>query len=216
MSKLKLALLTDMCYNHNMKDELAQVKHARSAKDYPDINLEADEHVVLHLKRSRIGIIGIWTMAAFCVIVLSLALILISQNINFDDTMLTINDASLSYLRIAIFALYAIILAGGIMGQSIYNANEMFITNRRAIQKSRTSLFANSTNIIELRRIEDVSFRQETLLDHIFQIGILRMSTVGDETTYTFRFLDTPHDEVKTISHLVYEAKKHGKHTEDD
>lgn len=215
MSKQKLALLTDVCYNHNMKDELAQVKHARSAKDYPDINLEADEHVVLHLKRSRIGIIGIWSMAAFCAIILSLALILISKNIDFDDTLLTINDASLSYLRIAIFALYAIILAGGVIGHSIYNANEMFITNHRAIQKSRSSLFANSTNIIELRRIEDVSFRQESLFDHLFQIGILRMATVGEETTYTFRFLDTPHDEVKIISHLVYENKKHGKRDDD-
>lgn len=215
MSKQKLALLTDVCYNHNMKDELAQVKHARSAKDYPDINLEADEHVVLHLKRSRIGIIGIWSMVAFCAIILSLALILISKNIDFDDTLLTINDASLSYLRIAIFSLYAIILAGGVIGHSIYNANEMFITNHRAIQKSRSSLFANSTNIIELRRIEDVSFRQESLFDHLFQIGILRMATVGEETTYTFRFLDTPHDEVKIISHLVYENKKHSKRDDD-
>ncbi len=204
-----------MWYDKNMKDELAQVKHARSAKDYPEINLEADEHVVLHLKRSRIGIIGIWTMVAFCVIVLSLSMILIGNNIKVDETVLKINDTSLSYLRIGIFALYAIIFAGGIIGQSIYNANEMFITNHRAIQKSRSSLFANSTNIIELRRIEDVSFRQESLFDHLFQIGILRMATVGEETTYTFRFLDTPHDEVKIISHLVYENKKHGKREDD-
>lgn len=204
-----------MWYDKNMKDELAQVKHARSMKDYPDIDLEADEHVVLHLKRSRIGIIGIWAMAAFCIIILSLSLILIANNINLNETVLVINDTSLSYLRIGIFALYAIIIAGGIIGQNIYNANEMFITNHRAIQKSRSSLFANSTNIIELRRIEDVSFRQESLFDHLFQIGILRMSTVGEETTYTFRFLDTPNDEVKIISHLVYENKKHGKRDDD-
>ena len=207
--------MTNMCYNKNMKEELAQVKHARSVKDYPDINLEADEHVVLHLKRSRIGIIAIWTMVAFCIIVLSVALIMIANNLRSGGTMLTINDDSLGYLRIAIFALYAVIIAGGVIGQSIYNTNEMFITNHRAIQKSRSSLFANSTNIIELRRIEDVSFRQETILDHLFQIGILRMSTVGDETTYTFRFLDTPHDEVKIISHLVYENKKLNKRNED-
>ena len=172
MSKIKLVQLTDVCYNQNMKEELAQVKHARSAKDYPDIDLEADEHVVLHFKRSRIGIIAIWTMVAFCIIVLSLSIILMSNNIKLDNTLFTINEASLDYLRIAIFALYAIILAGGVIGQSIYNANEMFITNRRAIQKSRTSLFANSTNIIELRRIEDVSFRQESLVDHLFHIAV--------------------------------------------
>ena len=204
-----------MCYNKNMKEELAQVKHARSAKDYPDINLEPDEYIVLHLKRSRIGIIAIWAMVAFCIIVLSVALIMIANNLKSGDIMLTINETSLGYLRIAIFALYAVIVAGGVIGQSIYNANEMYITNHRAIQKSRSSLFANSTNIIELRRIEDVSFRQENILDHLFQIGILRMSTVGDETTYTFKYLDTPHDEIKIISHLVYENKKQNKRNED-
>lgn len=194
-----------------MKDELAQVKHARSEKDYPELKLESDEHVVLHLKRSRIGIIAIWSMVTLCIVVLSIALIITANSYKNNETFLVINDESLSYLRIAIFAIYAIILTGGVICQSIYDANEMYITNHRAIQKSRPSLFANSTNIIELRRIEDVSFRQETLFDHLFQIGILRMSTVGDETTYTFKCMDTPNDEVAVISHLVYENKKRGK-----
>ena len=205
-----------MCYNQNMKDELAQVKHARSEKDYPELKLEPDEHVVLHLKRSRVGVIAIWCMVAFCIIVLSFALIMIANSLKNNETLLVVNDDALGYLRIAIFALYAVVIAGGMVGQSIYDTNEMYITNRRAIQKSRVSLFANSMNIIELRRIEDVSFRQETLFDHLFHIGILRMSTIGDETTYTFRFLDTPRDEVTTISHLVYENKRRGKANGDD
>jgi hypothetical protein len=199
-----------------MKDELAQVKHARSEKDYPELKLEPDEHVVLHLKRSRVGVIALWCMVAFCIIVLSFALIMIANSLKNNETLLVVNDDALGYLRIAIFALYAVVIAGGMVGQSIYDTNEMYITNRRAIQKSRVSLFANSMNIIELRRIEDVSFRQETLFDHLFHIGILRMSTIGDETTYTFRFLDTPRDEVTTISHLVYENKKRGKANGDD
>ena len=199
-----------------MKDELAQVKHARSEKDYPELKLEPDEHVVLHLKRSRVGVIALWCMVAFCIIVLSFALIMIANSLKNNETLLVVNDDALGYLRIAIFALYAVVIAGGMVGQSIYDTNEMYMTNRRANQKSRVSLFANSMNIIELRRIEDVSFRQETLFDHLFHIGILRMSTIGDETTYTFRFLDTPRDEVTTISHLVYENKRRGKANGDD
>ena len=99
------------------------------------------------------------------------------------------------------------IIFGGIVGQSIYNQNQMYITNLRAIQKQRTSLFSNSTNIIKLSRIEDVSYHQTSLFEHIFSVGTLRMSTVGDETTYTFPYLSTPQDEIKEISHLV--AKKH-------
>lgn len=134
---------------------------------------------------------------------------MISNNFKADNTYLNLNEAAMEYLRIAIFAVYAIVLVGGFVAHNIYVSNEMYITNHRAIQKSRTSLFANSTNIIKLSRVEDVSYRQYNLADHIFQIGTLRMSTVGDETTYTFKYLGTPSDEVKIISHLVYE-NKHG------
>ena len=192
-----------------MKAELSKIKHARSAKEYPGVDLEPDEHVVLHIKRAHIGIVLIWVVVGIIILTISIALIMISNNFNADNSYLNLNEAAMEYLRIAIFAVYAIVLVGGFVAHNIYVSNEMYITNHRAIQKSRTSLFANSTNIIKLSRVEDVSYRQYTLADHIFQIGTLRMSTVGDETTYTFKYLGTPSDEVKIISHLVYE-NKHG------
>ena len=192
-----------------MKAELSKIKHARSAKEYPGVDLEPDEHVVLHIKRAHIGIVLIWVIVGIIILTISIALIMISNNFKADNTYLNLNEAAMEYLRIAIFAVYAIVLVGGFVAHNIYVSNEMYITNHRAIQKSRTSLFANSTNIIKLSRVEDVSYRQYNLADHIFQIGTLRMSTVGDETTYTFKYLGTPSDEVKIISHLVYE-NKHG------
>ena len=98
-----------------MKDELAQVKHARSEKDYPELKLEPDEHVVLHLKRSRVGVIALWCMVAFCIIVLSFALIMIANSLKNNETLLVVNDDALGYLRIAIFALYAVVIAGGMV-----------------------------------------------------------------------------------------------------
>ena len=192
-----------------MKTEVSKVQHARSAKDFPEIDLEQDEYVVLHIKRSRIGIVFIWGIVAALVIALSLVLIFFAgNNGGLQNSVFSLNASSLHYLRVAIFGLYLLIFFGGFVGQSIYDANHIYVTNRRIIQKSRSSIFANSTNIIELRRIEDVSFRQNSLIDHLCHFGTLRMSTIGDETTYTLRYVDTPHDEVKTISHLVYECKK--------
>ena len=34
------------------------------------------------------------------------------------------------------------------------------------------------------------------------------MSTVGDETTYTFKYVDTPTDELEKITHLVHMEKE--------
>lgn len=197
-----------------MKKELAQLKHSRSAKDFPEIDLEENEYVVLHIKRARVGVALIWAMVGIMIFVLSLAIIVVANSDAFSSTLFTINEGSLHYLRLAILALYAIIIFAGFVGQSIYDQNQMYITNFRAIQKQRTSLFANSTNIIKLSRIEDISWRQKSLSDHILNIGTLRMSTVGEETTYTFPWLATPQDEVKTISHLVAE-NHHGKPEEE-
>ncbi|MBR3176593.1 PH domain-containing protein [Candidatus Saccharibacteria bacterium] len=192
-----------------MKKELSKIQHARSAKDFPEIDLEQDEYVVLHIKRSRLGIAIIWAIVAILVVALSLILIFFAKNNNgIMNTVFSVNDASMHYLRLAVFALYIVFFFGGFVVQNIYDSNQIYVTNHRLIQKSRVSIFANSTNIIELRRIEDVSFRQNSLFDQIFHMGVLRMSTVGDETTYTLKYVDTPHDEVKTISHLVYECKK--------
>ncbi len=193
-----------------MKKELAQVKHARSAKDFPEIDLEENEYVVLHIKRAPIGRAIIWTIVGLMIFALSLALISLSNNNVLENTMFVINSASLHYLRLAILAVYGVVIFAGFVGQSIYNQNQMYITNLRAIQMQRTSLFANSTNIIKLSRIEDVSWRQTSFFDHVFNIGTLRMSTVGEETTYTFPWLASPEDEIRIISHLVAE-NHHGK-----
>ena len=191
-----------------MKTELAKVQHARSAKDFPEIDLEQDEHVVLHIRRSRIGVVFIWAMVALMVLALSVTLILFASSNGTANNVFSMNEVSLRYLRLGIFALYIVFFFGGVVGQNIYNSNQIYVTNHRLIQKSRNSLFSHSTNIIELRRIEDVSFRQSSLIDNIFHIGMLRMSTVGEETTYSLKYVDTPRDEVKTISHLVYECKQ--------
>lgn len=192
-----------------MKKELSKVQHARSAKDFPEIDLEQDEYVVLHIKRSRIGLAFIWSVVAIMIVAMSLVLIFFSQSdASIDNTVFQMNEAASHYFRLIIFILYILFFFGGFVAQSIYDSNHIYVTNRRVIQKSRSSIFANSTNIIELRRIEDVSFHQSSLIDHICNFGTLRMSTVGDETTYTLKYVDTPHDEVKTISHLVYECKK--------
>ena len=199
-----------------MKKELTQIKHARSAKEFPEIDLEENEYVVLHIKRAYVGIVLIWSAVGALVIALSILLIIVSSTPTFTSSAFQINEQSLGYLRLAILAVYAIIIFGGFITHSVYDQNQLYITNYRAIQKTRTSLFANSTNVIKLSRIEDVSYRQQSLFDHIFKIGTLRMSTVGDETTYTFPWLDTPNDEVNTISHLVYENKHSFRAVEDD
>ena len=74
-----------------------------------------------------------------------------------------------------------------------------------------TSPVVNSVNIIDLTSVEDASFRQENLLQNMFHYGTFRLSTVGDETTYTFKYSDISGEELKAVTDLISAAKKRGR-----
>ena len=80
---------------------------------------------------------------------------------------------------------------------------------------SMVSPVAHSVNIIDLESVEDASFRQENLWQNMFHYGTLRLSTVGDETTYTFKYSDVSGEDLKAVTKLITEAKKKRKKKED-
>lgn len=188
-----------------MKKDLAKLRHARSAKDFPNVDLEDDEYVELAIDRSKLGLILIWAGEAAGFVVVTVILILL---ITGDGSAFGLNQSAMSYLYLIMFVLYAVLLISGFVGTFIYKNNHLLVTNKRVIQQIRSNLLASSTNIIDLQSIEDVSFRKAGLIDYIFRLGTIRMSTVGDETTYTFPFVDTPRDEIKVITRLVTKAKE--------
>jgi len=189
-----------------MKEDLIKLRHARSAKDFPEIDLEEGEFVELAIRRSKKGLILIWAAEAVGFVVVSLILILF---LNGDGTsgIFNLDEAAKGYLYLVIFVLYVALATSGLVGTFVYKNNLLVITNQRAIQKIRSNLLASSMNIIDLGSIEDVSFHKSGAFDYLFHLGTIRMSTVGDETTYTFPYVDTPRDEIKTISSLVHRVK---------
>lgn len=194
-----------------MREDLAKLHHARSKKDYPELDLEEDEFVELDIRRSKYGVLGIWALASIAILII----VIISLTVNLSGATvlanLGFNPGATSYLYLILLILFGVIILSAIVVSRVYRANRMFVTNRRIFHYESISLFVKSVNVIDLNRIEDVSFRQNGLLDHIFSLGTIRLSTVGDETTYTFKYVDTPTDELKTIMHLVHTRKGHKK-----
>ena len=90
----------------------------------------------------------------------------------------------------------------------VYRGNRLFITNKHAIQMVMKSPVATSINMIDLQSVEDASFHQNGVLQKMFRYGTFRLSTVGDETTYTFDYSDINPTELKEVSKLITDAKK--------
>ena len=195
-----------------MKNYLVRLRHARSAKDFPGLKLEDNEYVELAIRRSKIGLILIWAAQAVGILLLILALVLLMTS-GETSQIFSIGGSAKSFLYLVIYILIGVILLVGLIGSHVYKGNTLFVTNKRLIHKNITSLFASSTNIIDLVSIEDVSFTQSGIFEYAFRLGTMRMSTVGNETTYTFKYIDTPTDELEVITHLVHTEKERTKDT---
>lgn len=188
-----------------MKPSLSRIRHARSKQDFPYLKLEEHEYVELLITRSKKGLILIWMGALFCLVILGVAAVTAIGSISHG---VSIGSETMTYFWLFLGGLSALLILAALVASKVYLANKLFVTNKRIFYYAQASLFAKSANVIELTRIEDVSYKKAGLMDYILNFGTLRLSTVGDETTYTFPFVDTPDDELEFIAHLLHKTKK--------
>ncbi|MBQ3306214.1 PH domain-containing protein [Candidatus Saccharibacteria bacterium] len=193
-----------------MKEDLVKLHHARSQKDFPGLNLEEGEYVEFVIRRAPVGIYLIWGLAGIAVVTLLICLGLLITDNNAAAT-LNINQSAIAYLYAIIFILFGIIGIAAFVAIRVYKSNRLVISNSRLFHYQSLSLFSRSTNVIDLASIEDVSYRQTGLFDHLLHMGTIRLSTVGDETTYTFKYVAIPKARLDSITHLVHVAKKDNK-----
>ena len=184
-----------------MDENLVKIRHARSKKDFPFLKLEDDEYVEFAFRRSRLCLMAIFggVAAGLVVILLAFLIVLLGQN--------TLDEMGRHFMYIILACLVAAAMIIGLVALIVYRGNRMIITNKRVVQLVMKSPVATSVNMIDLPSIEDASFYQSGLLQKLFHYGTLRLSTVGDETTYTFPYSDISPTELKAVSKLITKAK---------
>ena len=185
-----------------MDTNLAKIRHERSLKDFPFLKLEDDEYVEFAFSKAKICLLMILGGIAggLILILLAFLLVLLGQQM--------IDEMGRHFLFIILFALLAAAVIIGLIALRIYRGNRLFITNKHVIQMVMDSLVSDSINVIDLGSVEDASFRQDSLMQKIFHYGTFRLSTVGDETTYTFKYSDISSADLEAVIKLITEAKK--------
>lgn len=185
-----------------MDENLAKIRHERSKKDFPGLKLDEGEYVEYFFKRAKVclWIILGGTFVGLTLILLAFLIVLMNQA--------AIDEMGKNFLFIMLFALLAAALLICMVALRIYNGNRLYITNKHAMQMVMNSLVSTSVNIIDLSSIEDASFKQTNIMQKMFHYGVFRLSTVGDETTYTFPYSDITPAELKGVTELITAAKK--------
>ena len=184
-----------------MDESLVKIRHERSVKDYPELKLEDDEYVEFAFSRARICFAMILGAMALGLILILLAFLIVLMGQSHIDEM------GKHFLFIILFALVAAAGIIGVIALRVFRGNRLYITNKHVMQFTMNTLVSTSVNIIDLASVEDASFRQDSLMQKIFHYGTFRLSTVGDETTYTFKYSDISSSELKAVTKLISNAK---------
>ena len=188
-----------------MDENLARIRHERSKRDFPGLKLEEGEYVEFFFRRAKICLKLIWgaTFVGLVVILVGFLVVLMKQDV--------IDEMGRNFLFIILFALLGAAVLIWLLALKIYGGNKIYITNKHVVQMVMNSPVSTSINMIDLKAVEDASFRQKNLLQKLFHYGTLRLSTVGDETTYTFPYSDISTDQLRAVTELISKAKKDGK-----
>lgn len=185
-----------------------QRKHAESAQKYPKLNLSQGEFVMLQIRRHPIGL---YIPAATTILTLIILMVLSFVLPGYYG------DSASSGLAVAgILVLLMLLVAGfGAINIWVYTRNRFLLTNESVIQEIQHNLFSHHEQTVSLGSIEDASYKQQGVIQYIFNYGTIRLSTEGEETTYRFAFVENPKKQIALVNNAV-EAFKNGRPVGED
>lgn len=192
--------------------EAAAKRHEEAKHMYPHLNLSEGEFVISAIRRHPIGLLSIWGVVAFVVLLIFIGTPFIISSESVFGQLDAGAAASLGMVMLFVCVLF---ILGGIIATVVYNGNRFYLTNESVTQHIQHSLFSKNEQTISLANIEDASFRQHGIIQHLLNYGSLRLSTEGDETTYRFNYVANPFKQVKLLNNAV-EAFKNGRPVDPD
>lgn len=181
------------------------LRHERSKKAFPNVHLDDGDFVIGVIRRNMIGLLVPFITGMFLVSVAFFFLFnydLIAKSLQLTGT---IAQPITILLPVIIFVLLVII--GEYIVYFIYSNNTFILTNDNIIQNIQTGLFSKSEHIVSLDNVEDASFSQDGVIQQLLNYGSIRLSTVGNETTYRFTYVSNPKEQITTLHHAIEDFK---------
>lgn len=186
-----------------------ELRHQRSKKMYQDLSLTKGEYVITAIKRHPIGLFPTISFGLLLTILGFIGIFNAEVILSFMFNVGTL-EPNTSYIILPSLALIVLSTIGTYISYYVYTSNRFYLTNESVIQVMQTSLFAKHVQLVSLGSIEDCSYKQTNLIENFFNYGTIRLSTVGDETTYGFAYAPNPKRAATLLNNAV-EAFKNGR-----
>ncbi|MDR0591108.1 MAG: PH domain-containing protein [Candidatus Nomurabacteria bacterium] len=185
---------------------LTKLKHDRSLREFPSVKLDDDEYVEMSVERHKLGYVLIWAVAGAVVIAMLITVIIALFFDNYLPGM--VGSGADGYIAMACVAVLALAGVSGYIATVLFRDNQFIVTNKKVEQHIVRGLFNKTIQTINLVMIEDISYTQSGFFQYLFDFGKIRLSTIGDETTYTFTFVKDPDQQAKDVTKIVEETRK--------
>lgn len=192
-----------------ISDEVKQ-RSDESRKKYPHLNLSDGEYVITDVARHPIGVLQIWASLFLVAALLigAFAAFVLGENSPLGSMLGDAQQAQ-TFGAVILGGLIVLMGLGGLVATLVYNGNRFYLTNESVIQEVQTSLFSKYEQTVSLESVEDASYRQTNFLQMLFNYGSIRLSTVGDETTYRFTYVANPKKHIATLNNAVENFKNY-------
>lgn len=146
------------------------------------------EHEICMIHRHPVGLILLYfqfILATF----LGFGLIGYLLKQFFSGETLTRYSIALSLVSIFILALIALLL---LLVTFIYGQNKIILSDLNVTQISQRGIFNRQVSELSLANVEDVTSEQKGIFPTIFNYGVLRIETAGEQNNFHFIYCPKP------------------------
>ncbi len=161
----------------------------------PLSTMQPGERVICEIKRHPIGILGIYAMVAFLLIVITVCIYGIAPRVLTDVDRNTV--LSVGSVFLLVFAVLG--LGFAFISNIVYWGNRWVVTSDSITQVQQTSLFNKQSSQLSLENLEDVTAEQNGILTHIFNYGVIKAETAGERSKFVFLYCPNPNFYAKQI-----------------
>ncbi|HET7827735.1 MAG TPA: PH domain-containing protein, partial [Candidatus Saccharimonadales bacterium] len=149
--------------------------------------LEPGESVLLVVRRSVIGLIGIYLVATAAVAAIFGLIVSLSPS-TFDTSSANISPALSAIIVVGAVLLVLILFAA----TRVYQQSRLLVTDKSLVQVMQKTLFSRKVSRLSMSNVEDVNEEQRGILASLFNYGTLTVQTAGTEDNFIFTLCPNP------------------------
>ncbi len=149
--------------------------------------LEPGETVLTVVRRSIIGLVGIYAVAIVAVAAIVTLAVVLSPG-TFKTSSTTISSSLTAVIAIAALLLALILFTA----TYVYRQSRLLVTDKSLVQILQKTLFIRKVSRLSMSNVEDVNEEQRGVLANIFGYGTLTVQTAGTEDNFIFSLCPNP------------------------